>query len=250
MSTQEFSEEFETLLSSFLLPSEIGMQDVWAFNEYEKSVFLTSAQQEYVKSLYTGKNVSGESFELTEDIAELLSPLHETVDYNIGVTLKDGTGYIKNTNTLRAGKQFKHNVFKLPDNLMYIFYEEVMIDPELEDCCKAGQTILVQPIKHDEYYRITRNPFRGPNSNRALRLNYSDNQVEIISSVPIGKYRVRYIRKPKPIILEELIDNSIDGYNKDMTCELDDSCHRTILQMAVQIALASKRNAASLISNK
>ena len=247
MNTQEFSQEFETFLASYLVVQAPGMQDTWAFDEYEKSVFLTYAQIEFVKGLYAGKNINGDAFERTEDIAQLLTPLHDTKTYHVGKMNADGTGNKRNNNTLRAGRNLIHNVFTLPENLMYIFYEEARLDCNLDDCCLAGKTILVQPMRHDDYWKLTRNPFRGPNENRAIRLNFGDNKVEIVSKHKIDTYRVRFIRKPKPIILEKLIDNSIDGYREEMTCELDSSCHRQILEMAVQAAIASKRSAASVI---
>ena len=63
--------------------------------------------------------------------------------------------------------------------------------------------------------------------------------VEIIgkfSSVPT--YRIRYIKKPRPIILEDLsADNlSIDGYTAPMTSELPEQLHEEILQRAVELA--------------
>ena len=53
-------------------------------------------------------------------------------------------------------------------------------------------------------------------------------------------YTVRYIRKPRPIILTDL-DNelSIQGISKESTCELDESIHYEILQRAVELAKAA-----------
>ena len=51
MTTEEFSNEFDTLLNSYgENPSTIEL------DEYEKSVFLTKAQEEIVIDLYSGKN--------------------------------------------------------------------------------------------------------------------------------------------------------------------------------------------------
>lgn len=53
-------------------------------------------------------------------------------------------------------------------------------------------------------------------------------------------YKMRYIRKPKPIILVDLEDGlSIDGYTKKTECEIDSELHREILQRAVELAKAS-----------
>ena len=54
----------------------------------------------------------------------------------------------------------------------------------------------------------------------------------------INKYFIRYIRKPKPIILEDLLNYglSIDGETSKQTCELNENLHRVILDMAIKLA--------------
>lgn len=53
-------------------------------------------------------------------------------------------------------------------------------------------------------------------------------------------YTVRYIRRPRPIILDDLGgDLSIRGVSTKSTCELDESLHQEILQRAVELAKAS-----------
>lgn len=53
-------------------------------------------------------------------------------------------------------------------------------------------------------------------------------------------YTVRYLRKPRPIILTDLEGGlSIQGISKVSTCELDESLHSEILQRAVELAKAS-----------
>lgn len=60
MTTEEFSNGFDVLINSYS-----GLGDSLNFDEYEKSVFLTKAQEEIVEGLYTGK-ILGDSFEDTE----------------------------------------------------------------------------------------------------------------------------------------------------------------------------------------
>lgn len=53
-------------------------------------------------------------------------------------------------------------------------------------------------------------------------------------------YTVRYIRKPRPIILTNLDDGlSIQGISKESTCELDESVHYELLQRGVELAKAA-----------
>ena len=66
--------------------------------------------------------------------------------------------------------------------------------------------------------------------------------IELIGRIDKGSisYTVRYIRKPRPIILTNLDDElSIQGISKESTCELDESIHYEILQRAVELAKAA-----------
>ena len=64
--------------------------------------------------------------------------------------------------------------------------------------------------------------------------------VEIVGKFKNGiqSYMMRYVSKPKPIILEDLAtpDLSIDGYTEVMECELPEECHEEILERAVALA--------------
>lgn len=64
--------------------------------------------------------------------------------------------------------------------------------------------------------------------------------VEIVGKFKnnIQSYMMRYVSKPKPIIIEDLTtsDLSIDGYTEVMECELPEECHEEILERAVTLA--------------
>jgi hypothetical protein len=63
--------------------------------------------------------------------------------------------------------------------------------------------------------------------------------IELIALDDITKYEIRYVAKPKPIVLCDLDDNlSINGYTKETPCELDESLHDDILKRAVELASA------------
>ena len=71
MTTEEFSNEFDALLNSYLVTGEFGKVENLStikLDEYEKSVFLTRAQEEIIISFYNGKNPFKDSFEKTEEI--------------------------------------------------------------------------------------------------------------------------------------------------------------------------------------
>lgn len=75
--------------------------------------------------------------------------------------------------------------------------------------------------------------------------------VEIVGKFKnnIQSYMMRYVSKPKPIIIEDLAtsDLSIDGYTGVMECELPEDCHEEILERAVTLAkLAYEGTSATL----
>lgn len=71
----------------------------------------------------------------------------------------------------------------------------------------------MKPVTHDHFDKIKENPFKGKNKDRVLKLSLSDNRVELISDYSIKEYTVRYLRQPRPIILEDLsqYDLTING---------------------------------------
>lgn len=235
MNGSEFSRGFDTLLASYSVSTNFGSTDnpmSVELDEFEKSQFLTAAQEEEVISLYNGKNSYGEGFEQTEELRRYLAPLIEEV------TKTPDTGI----NGHELGVSNNHKFFTLPEDCWFITYEAVRVSDG--DCSVASDGSMdVYPVRQDEYHKIKRNPFRGANNRRALRLDLSDGVVEIVSKYNVIEYYVRYLRKPKPIIISDLDGMTINGYlyqGEDNVCELPDSLHQRILERAVVMALQSK----------
>ena len=177
--------------------------------------------------MYNGKNTFGDSFEKTEEIRRYLSNLIKTYTTSVKETTYKGLS--------------KHSVFfKLPEDLWFITYEAV----DLKDDglgCKNGEDVCVTPVTQDEYHRIRKNPFKGSNERRALRLDLNKEAVEIVSKYNVASYLVRYLSRPNPIILNDLPnDLSINGINKKTECGLNPVIHRAILERAVRLAIISR----------
>lgn len=235
MTTEEFSDAFDTLVNSAANVDNFGSIDsTLKFDEYEKSYFLTKAQEEVIRELYTGKNRFGESFEKTEELRRLLN--------NLIVTHKQPLSEENYNDLALTDKSYLVPIF---DDVMYIIYEAVRLKDDSLGCY-SGTVINVQPITHDEYNKIKDNPFRGPTRYKALRLDTNDDQptncVEIISKYSCDEYIVRYLKKLNPIILVNLDDSnvSIDGETKKHDCELNSILHEYILERAVDMALRTK----------
>lgn len=227
MTTTEFNDEFDVLYNNIKSQSAPGLDG------YEKSLFLTLAQEELVDKAYRGQNLFRESFEETEFLRRSLDKLVKQV-------------VIDTTATVDVDKKISEDsiFFEIPEDLLYITYEELKIT--LPNCTDPVN-ISVLPIRQDEYNSQSDNPFRKPNFNqrnkRAWRLDFGDNAdrvVELIlpkeSTQP--EYKVRYIRRPLPIILESLstLGLTIRGLDSVTQCELDEKIHRHILNRAVELA--------------
>lgn len=222
MTNKEFSDGFSTLLNSFGITPNITL------DEYEKSTFLTNAQEELIIDIYSGRNVVyGKSFEQTEEIRRYLSNLVETYETSTKVTGKLG---------LSQDSVF----FNIPQDTWFITYEVAFLKDSRLGCLDGIEASVV-PLPQDDLYRAKDNPFRGPSKDRVLRLDIKSNLAELISKYNVDKYLMRYISQPTPIILEDLPDGlSINGVSTESECELNPVVHRAILERAVQLAIISK----------
>lgn len=231
MQLSDFSTGFDLLLNSYATKAGFGSTDNPSsieLDEFEKSQFLTNAQEKIVEGLYNGRNPWGESFEETEELRRYLGSLVKDVELT-PVTTSSGAV---------LGVDSKSKFFTLPNDLWFITYESVNITRE---GCEGNNTLEVYPVRQDEYHKIKKNPFRGANNRRALRLDLSENNVEIICKFKVDKYYVRYLRRLKPIILAKLdIDSPIQGHYMPQECEVHESLHQKILELAVQMALQSR----------
>lgn len=231
MTIQEFSNAFDTLLNSYNTQAAYGEQASKreiVLDEYEKSLFLTRAQEEIVVNLYNGRNPYGVSFEGTEELRRYLESLVKTKIYSVEDAESD-TGVSKTS-----------IFFKLPTDLAFITLEQVTYDDDTLGCYN-GSIASVYPVSQDEYEKVKNNPFRGPTKYKVIRLDPGNNLVELVSKYNIGEYLVRYLSKPNPIILETLPDDlTINGENSWKECKLNPILHDTILTRAVQLALQSK----------
>jgi hypothetical protein len=231
MTLEEFSNGFDTLVSSYRRFKDFDKQeslDSIEFDEYEKSFFLTRAQEKIVIDFYNGKNSYGDTFEGTEEMRRYLEGLVETKIYQA-------------EDQVEGTKVDPTSVFyKLPEDIAFITMEQVTYDDESLGCYN-GNTARVFPVTQDEYTRIKNNPFRGPTKYKVIRLDPGDNMVELISKYTIGTYLIRYLLKPTPIILEDLPNGlTIEGKTMKTDCALNPILHDAILETAVRLALRSK----------
>lgn len=230
MTNEEFSNEFDNLVNKNIA-KPFGVDSTpLEFDEYEKSMFLTKAQENVVISLYRG-TLTGDSFEKTEELRRYLNELIKT--------------YTTTNKVENEGLTDNSYFFDIPDDVWFITYESAVSQDERLGCAK-GTVMEVVPTAQDDLYKTSRNPFRGPNKRRVLRLDVEGKVVELISKFDIDKYQIRYLAKPEPIILIDLPEDlSINGLTKKTECILNPAIHRVILETAVDLALKSRAGAGS-----
>lgn len=222
MNVQEFSNSFDTLLQPYITKDNFGKQNTLAFDEYEKSIFLTKAQEQIVLELY-------QELEQSEEVRKYLSNLIKTDNY-APVGEKDET--LINNN-------FKSYKVEISNDILFMIYEQCTLSDE--NNCINNKIVSVVPTIHDDLDKVLKNPFKTPNSRKVIRLDF-DNKIELISKYNISNYKVRYLKKPNPIILVALEDNlSINnGDTKVSNGETNPILHERIVQRAVQLAVQSK----------
>lgn len=208
-----------------------------SLSEYEVSIFLTEAQEAVVKGVYNG--TLSNSFESTEEARSYLSNLVDQKDCDAN-----------STSTIHIVSNSK--LYDLPDDYYFITFESVTLSDN-NDRCVRNKQVIVKPVTQDVFWELHKNPFKQDNENRVLRLTHG-NIAELVTPYNIATYSVRYIRKPKPIILEGLdvdenythptdpseepvyIGPTIEGEYRARNCELHSNLHRVILEYAVKLA--------------
>lgn len=222
MNVQEFSNSFDTLLQPYIAKESFSEQNNLAFDEYEKSIFLTKAQEQIVLELY-------QELEQSEEVRKYLSNLIKTDNY---VPIGEQDESLINDN-------FKSYKVEISNDILFMIYEQCTLSDE--NNCINNKIVSVVPTIHDDLDKVLKNPFKSPNSRKVIRLDF-DNKIELISKYNISNYKVRYLKKPNPIILVALEDNlSINnGDTKVSNGETNPILHERIVQRAVQLAVQSK----------
>lgn len=221
MTNQEFSDQFDVLYNNITSNQAPGL------DEYEKSVFLTKAQDDIVKSYFNPRlNKSAEGYDGNEK---------RQIDFSMIMRTKSYTSF---SNATFDNKPNTKKVTLDKDIMMFI--------NEFADVTRNGSQlrITVVPLEYREYSRLMSKPYKRPLAYQAWRLldnSGSDNNAEIIigPSDELVKYSIRYVKRPRAIILTDLDGVTLDGISRLQECELDPILHVEILQRAVELAKAA-----------
>lgn len=225
MTTQEFSNEFDVLYNNIMSNQAPGL------DEYEKSVFLTKAQLEILKNYFNPKgNKYGQGFD---------ENAKRQIDFSTLITVAKPSQYTPKGGYVKFDD--RSQLYKMPQDILLMLNET-----GINTVDGVKRLISIIPMNYEEYARLMSKPWKQPLKNQGWRLFQSTGGVDFISEVVIKydstltDYKIRYVKRPKPIILANLADEysnvSIEGINTITECELDPILHPEILQRAVELA--------------
>ena len=129
---------------------------------------------------------------------------------------------------------------------------------------------VIVPLNYKEYDREMSKAYAQPFKKQAWRLfqnqetgfdvqselipiwNISDDLDDTSSAATANAiYRVRYVKRPDPIVLIDLPNGlSIDGFSTKTECTLNPIVHMDILNRAVEIALSTRGRVAAPTSRR
>lgn len=312
MTNQEFSNEFDILYNNIMSNQAPGL------DEYEKSVFLTKAQDEIVKNYFNSKgNKYQEGFDGSEK---------RQIDFSMLIATEAVHEATVSPTPLFPLQHTK--LFSIPDRILMFINESLAVERD-----GVPTYLTVVPLDYKEYNRLMSKPYKRPLKNQAWRIltntttisettstnylsitsilanlkemegNYNviyntikdkaitfggttDARTVLVDNVTLQKngktgtenilnikdlvmtnikayinvvnstkssvvelipgpndtisaYTIRYIKRPRAIILTDLEGVTLDGITTRQECELDPILHQEILQRAVELAKAA-----------
>ena len=312
MTNQEFSNEFDVLYNNIMSNQAPGL------DEYEKSVFLTKAQDEIVKNYFNSKgNKYQEGFDGSEK---------RQIDFSMLIVTEAVHEATVSPTPLFPLQHTK--LFSIPDRILMFINESLAVERD-----GVPTYLTVVPLDYKEYNRLMSKPYKRPLKNQAWRIltntttisettstnylsitsilanlkemegNYNviyntikdkaitfggttDARTVLVDNVTLQKngktgtenilnikdlvmtnikayinvvnstkssvvelipgpndtistYTIRYVKRPRAIILTDLEGVTLDGITTRQECELDPILHQEILQRAVELAKIS-----------
>lgn len=222
MTPLEFSDQFDVLYNNITSNQAPGL------DEYEKSVFLTKAQDEILKSYFDpALNKTQEGFDGSQ---------RRQIDFSMVVKVS--------TLTPSTGKTFvphdNAGTVNMPTDILTIINERLQVTRNTKSVY-----LTVIPLQFHEFDRLMSKPYKRPVKYQAWRvmsLNGSNTLASDLVAAPgdtLGNYVVRYVKRPNPIVLADLGGLTINGKTTTTECELDPILHQEILQRAVEMAKAA-----------
>lgn len=232
MTVEEFSRQFDVRFNN------IDSNLAHSVTEYEKSLYLTQAQLEIVKNYFNPKgNKYQEGFDG--------SPKRD-IDFSNIIDIKaigTGAGCVAGVvSTPSFG--VTAIVLTIPANVLFILNERFSFNYATG---AYPHITTVIPIDYQQYQTVFGKAYKDPPIRQTWRLvrggafatGYPNVELIPKSNFNIGlpyDYTVRYVRYPRPIVLEAMTSvTSIQGITSKTECELPPELHEEILARAIEI---------------
>lgn len=217
MNAQEMGYEWRITYES------IASADAPGYTPREISIFLTESQEDIVKEVCQ-KGIDKDDIS-RRILGKLRTYYSITLDQDNATLLTDPfRGYKINT------------LNKVNTTFFY---------PHIETIMRGSNLIDIKPESFEAVVNL-KNPFRKPSLIKYWRLFYDDKMFIVPpSNVSFDESYILnlvYIRKPKPIIIEDLGIDTIDGISVPTDCELDNIIHRDIVYRAAKKAFAATKD--------
>lgn len=195
MTLEEFSTEFDVLYNSITSNAAPG------FNDYEKSVLLTLAQEELIKSYFVANNnTTGVGLDGSQK---------RHYDFSTLIKIKSLKNIIYDIITARDKVEIPslnkdaNAVFLIPNDVFLILNEHLIA---------KDNNYIVFPISYDTYNLLMSKPFPYPNKRQAWRLDSSiDGEVAAL--------KVIHVSDDKDISSKNITFESI--YHKPLNIEIN-----------------------------
>lgn len=261
MTSLEMSNLFEVLYNNIMSNQSPGI------DEYEKSVFLTKAQLELVKNYFNPKGNKHQEgyddgakrqydFSVLNTLKKYIYDVKNEINFTPIYSNSDSIITHDKNNIFDENLQdslFRRYTFKTPEDFLFFLNEEAYLQKivGLPDMT-LRYAAIVTPVNYEQYTTDRGSVYKYPSGrHECWRLITNGNipngrEVEIIAPYnhEIIGYTMRYVRKPRPIILTDIYGEygtTIDGIGAATECELPEAMHEEIVQRAVEIAKASYR---------
>lgn len=252
------SNEFDVIYNNITSNQAPGL------DEYEKSVFLTKAQDELVRQYFSPEtNKSNAGFDDSKIRQADFSTLIDQANIACTEATIDDAPIAAPVTTPVVTAMTKKSVYPgvwycsmANANPLIILNEgfilKVIKAGPTGDTTSIATNKMVKPISYIEFDRLMMKPFRRPVKNCVWRLiNKSSDKViligapsdhveEAIGTQISATYYYRCVKRPTPIITAQL-DNgvSVDGTSTQTACALDPIVHHEIVQRAAELAKAA-----------
>lgn len=231
MTPTEFGYQFDILYNNMTSNTAPPL------NNYEKSVFLTIAQEEIVREYFSSITAGGKTLYDSDELRRGdMSTLIQRKTVTINSAQINFTTKLENSITQITISNF--------DPLMVL--DEIVLFTKTVGGTTYSAYKAVIPLSSKDLVRISSKEHSLPPRNQAWKIPISPNSFELIvdpktmDGYTIKELKIRYVDRPTPIIIAESGASGItiggESATTNQECCLPSSMHYGILLRAVELA--------------